>query len=234
MCGRFTLTVDINSIARAFNVAPSLQTVPRYNIAPTQDVVAVMSDGGASSPTGNSIASTTSGAAHLELLRWGLIPSWAKEESVGSRMINARAETLAEKPSFKRLLRSRRCLILADGFYEWKQEELGGKTPMYITLKDHEPFAFAGLWDAWKNPEGEVIRTCTIITTQPNDLVSSIHNRMPAILSADAREEWLDPGLQDEHILLPLLGSYPADAMSARPVSRLVNNPKYDSAELIA
>ena len=217
MCGRFTLTVDINSIARAFNVAPSLQMAPRYNIAPTQNVVTVMSNG----------------SKHLDLLRWGLIPSWAKEESIGSRMINARAETLAEKPSFRRLLRSRRCLIVADGFYEWKQEG-GGKTPMYITLKDHEPFAFAGLWDAWKDPEGELLRTCTIITTSPNELVSSIHNRMPAILSADAQEAWLDSGLQDEHMLLPLLGSYPAEAMSARPVSRLVNNPKYDGAELIA
>ncbi len=217
MCGRFTLTIDINTVAKAFHVAPTVQATARYNIAPTQEVVTVMRNG----------------AAHLELLRWGLIPSWAKEESIGSKMINARAETLAEKPSFKGLLRSKRCLVVADGFYEWKQEH-GGKVPMYITMKDHEPFAFAGLWDTWKSPEGEQIRTCTIITTNPNDVVLPIHNRMPAILTPEAREEWLDPGLQDDHVLLHLLSPYPSDAMIARPVSRLVNNPRNDSPELIA
>jgi len=217
MCGRFTLTIDINTVAKAFHVAPTVQATARYNIAPTQEVVTVMRNG----------------AAHLDLLRWGLIPSWAKEESIGSKMINARAETLAEKPSFKGLLRSKRCLVVADGFYEWKQEH-GGKVPMYITMKDHEPFAFAGLWDTWKSPEGEQIRTCTIITTNPNDVVLPIHNRMPAILTPEAREEWLDPGLQDDHVLLHLLSPYPSDAMIARPVSRLVNNPRNDSPELIA
>jgi putative SOS response-associated peptidase YedK len=219
MCGRFTLAVDINTIARAFNAAvpSSLSTGPRYNIAPQQNVLTVMRD------------ETT----HLDLLRWGLIPSWAKEESIGSKMINARAETLAEKPSFKRLLHSKRCLLVADGFYEWKKEQ-GGKTPMYITLRDGEPFVFAGLWDTWRDAEGQQIRTCTIITTEPNELVASIHNRMPVILPRKAREEWLDPVLRDEHVLLPLLAPYPAEAMSARPVSRLVNNPRYEGAELIA
>jgi putative SOS response-associated peptidase YedK len=219
MCGRFTLAVDINTIARTFNAAipPSLNTTPRYNIAPQQDVLAVMRD------------ETT----HLDLLRWGLIPAWAKDESIGSKMINARAETLAEKPSFKRLLRSKRCLLVADGFYEWKKEQ-GGKTPMYITLRDREPFAFAALWDTWKNDEDQQIRTCTIITTEPNELVAPIHNRMPVILSQEAREEWLDPSLQDEHVLLPLLAPYPVEEMTARLVSRLVNNPRYEGAELIA
>lgn len=217
MCGRFTLTIDINRVAQRFGVAPSIQVPPRYNVAPTQNVVTVMHNG----------------TAHLDLLRWGLIPSWAKDESVGSRMINARAETLAEKPSFKRLLHARRCLVVADGFYEWKQEQ-GGKTPMYITLKDQEPFAFAGLWDTWKNPEGQQVRTCTIITTVPNELMASIHNRMPAILPQQALEEWLDPEQRDDQALLSLLKPYPTDEMAARPVSRKVNNPKYDSAELIA
>lgn len=219
MCGRFTLTYDINAVAKAFNVPvpPSLQTGPRYNIAPTQNVVAILADG----------------TPHLDLLRWGLIPSWAKDESISSKMINARAETLAEKPSFKRLLTSKRCLVVADGFYEWKKEQ-SGKTPMYITLKSKEPFAFAGLWDSWKSPDGEQIRTCTLITTGPNELVASIHNRMPVILSSEAREEWLDSSLHDENVLLPLLASYPAEEMSARPVSRLVNNAQYDNAELIA
>lgn len=219
MCGRFTLTHDINAVAQAFHVPvpASLQTSARYNIAPTQNVVTVMNDG----------------STHLDLLRWGLIPSWAKEESIGSKMINARAETLAEKPSFKRLLRSRRCLIVADGFYEWKKEH-GGKIPMYITMDDGGLFAFAGLWDTWKNADDEQIRTCTIITTNPNELITSIHNRMPAILNAEARDAWLDPDLHDEHALVSLLTSYPAEAMKARSVSRLVNNPQYDSAELIA
>jgi putative SOS response-associated peptidase YedK len=217
MCGRFTLTYSISEVAQAFNVPvpPSLQIAPRYNIAPTQNVVAILPNG------------------TLDVLRWGLVPSWAKHESIGSKMINARAETLAEKPSFKRLLNSKRCLVVADGFYEWKKEA-GGKTPMYITLKNKELFAFAGLWDSWRSPEGEQIRTCTLITTQPNDLVVSIHNRMPVILSAEARQEWLDPALHDEHVLLPLLAPYPAEQMSARAVSRLVNSPQYDSAELIA
>jgi putative SOS response-associated peptidase YedK len=217
MCGRFTLTIDINRVARVFGVAPSLQVPPRYNVAPTQDVVTIMRNG----------------TAHLDLLRWGLIPAWTKDASRGSGVINARAETLAEKPSFKRLLRTRRCLVVADGFYEWKQEH-GGKTPMYITLKDQEPFAFAGLWDSWRDPEGQPLRTCTIITTEPNELMASIHNRMPVILPQQAIEQWLDPEQNDNQALLSLLKPYPADAMAARPVSRKVNNPKYDSAELIA
>jgi putative SOS response-associated peptidase YedK len=217
MCGRFTLTIDINKVARAFHVEPRLQVQPRYNVAPTQDIVVVMQNG----------------KPHLDMVRWGLVPSWAKDESVGSRMINARAETLAEKPSFKRLLQTRRCLVVADGFYEWKQER-GSKTPMYITLKEKDPFAFAGLWDAWKSPDGQLLRTCTIITTEPNDLLAEIHNRMPVILTPEARDEWLDPDLKEADALLPLLVPYSAADMVARPVSRLVNNPKYDSAELIA
>lgn len=221
MCGRFTLTADTQTIAQTFNAtaSASLQTGPRYNIAPTQDVVAVTNENG----------------RHLEMLRWGLIPSWAKEESIGSRMINARAETLAEKSSFKRLLHNRRCLIVADGFYEWAQEPgTKSKTPMYITMKDHQPFAFAGLWDSWRTPEGQTLRTCTIITTEPNELMASIHNRMPALLQPDALTAWLNPAVQDEQELRHLLKPYPTELMAARPVSRLVNNPKHDSAELIA
>lgn len=225
MCGRFTLIQDIQTVARTIlqpqtvAVPATLHTKARYNIAPTQDIVTVMQNG----------------QAHLDLMRWGLIPSWAKEESIGSRMINARAETLAEKPSFKRLLHSRRCLIVADGFYEWAQEASSkAKTPMYITLKNQEPFAFAGLWDSWRNPQGEYIRTCTIITTEPNELMQSIHNRMPAILPLAAREEWLNPSLHDPQNLLPLLAPYNADEMQARPVSRLVNDPHQDNAAVIA
>ncbi|GAC1488641.1 MAG: SOS response-associated peptidase [Ktedonobacteraceae bacterium] len=224
MCGRFTLIHDIQSIAKAFNasVPASLQLAPRYNIAPTQDIVTVLRE-------------KPEEQAQLALLRWGLIPSWAKEESIGSRMINARAETLAEKASFKRLLNSRRCLVVADGFYEWAQEPgAKAKTPMYIKLNNGEPFAFAGLWDSWKDPHGEQVRTCTIITTEPNELMARMHNRMPVILPPQAREEWLDPTNRDLPLLTHLLSAYPAAEMQARPVSRLVNDPKHDGAELIA
>jgi len=217
MCGRFALTVDLANVAAKFGVEATMHTEPRYNIAPTQPVASILRNG----------------EAHLAELRWGLIPSWAKDESIGARMINARAETLMEKPSFKGLLRSKRCLIIADGFFEWKQED-GRKTPMYITMADHQPFAFAGLWDSWKNPEGEPLRTCTIITTEPNEVVASIHNRMPAILLPEAYESWLDPSIKDEHFLSHWLAPYPAQAMTARPVSRLVNDPRNDSPEILS
>jgi putative SOS response-associated peptidase YedK len=217
MCGRFTLTVDIGSVGGKFGVEPTLHTAPRYNVAPTQPVASILRNG----------------TEHLAELRWGLIPSWAKDESIGARMINARAESLAEKPSFKGLLRSKRCLIIGDGFFEWKQEN-GAKTPMYITMKDHEPFAFAGLWESWKSPSGETIRTCTIITTQPNEVVAPIHDRMPAILLPEAYESWLDPSTKDEQFLLHWLAPYPAEEMMARQVSRLVNDPRHDSPDVIA
>ena len=217
MCGRFTLTVNIDAVAKAFGVAPSLQTAPRYNVAPTQEVVSILHDE----------------TKHLDFLRWGLIPSWAKEESIGAKMINARAETLAEKPSFKRLLQGRRCLIVADGFYEWKKEQ-GGKTPMYFTLPNHDLFAFAGLWDVWKRPDGQQLHTCTIITTAPNELVAPIHNRMPVILPKSVQDEWLDPAQHDTHVLQQLLNAYTASEMFVHPVSKKVNSPQYDSADLIA
>ena len=217
MCGRFTLITDISKIAQSFGVEPTLNATSRYNIAPTQNVVAVLKNG----------------TAHLDTLRWGLIPSWAKDEAIGSRMINARAETLAEKPSFRNLLRGRRCLVVADGFYEWRSEGKE-KTPMYITLQDDQPFAFAGLWDVWKNPEGEPIQSCTIITTPPNELMATIHNRMPAILRPGAYEDWLNPQLRDTEVLTHWLTPYPTELMKARPVSKLVNNPRNDMAELLA
>lgn len=217
MCGRYTLITDIKKIAESFGVEPTLTAAPRYNVAPTQDVVAILQNG----------------SAHLSMLRWGLIPAWAKDESIGSRMINARAETLAEKPSFKSLLRRRRCLVVADGFYEWRSEGKS-KTPMYITLQDDQPFAFAGLWDLWQSPEGQQIQSCTIITTEPNELMATIHNRMPAILRPGAHEDWLNPQLRDEHVLTHWLKPYPSELMKARPVSKLVNNPKNDTAEILA
>ncbi|MEO7022086.1 MAG: SOS response-associated peptidase [Ktedonobacteraceae bacterium] len=217
MCGRYTLFTDGKKIAESFGVEPLAGSMPRYNIAPTQNVVAILKNG----------------TTHLSTLRWGLIPAWAKDETIGSRMINARAETLAEKPSFKHLLRGRRCLVVADGFYEWKTEGKE-KTPMYITLLENQLFAFAGLWDIWKNPDGETIQSCTIITTEPNELMVSIHNRMPAILRPGAYDDWLNPQLRDTEVLTHWLKPYPAELMKARPVSKLVNNPRNDLAEILA
>ena len=216
MCGRFTLKTDIDTVARVFGVTPTVQVPPRYNIAPTQEVVSILRNG----------------TAHLDMLRWGLIPSWAKDESIGSRMINARAETLAEKASFKGLLRSKRCLVVADGFYEWKKDN-GSKTPMYIALKNGEPFAFAGLWDIWKNPDGQQLRTCTIITTEPNELIRPIHNRMPAILRPEDEEQWLDVSHTLFSKARSLLKPYPAELMNSHDVSAIVNSAKYDNPDCV-
>lgn len=217
MCGRYTLISDLKKVAEVFGVPPTLEAQPRYNIAPTQDIVAVVQNG----------------SAHLSLLRWGLIPVWAKDETIGARMINARAETLAEKPSFRNLLRGRRCLVLADGFYEWRAEGKH-KTPMYITLQDSQPFAFAGLWDVWQSPAGQRVQSCTIITTEPNELMATVHNRMPAILRPQSCADWLNPQLRDEAVLTHLLKPYPAELMQARAVSPLVNNPRNNTAEILA
>ena len=172
------------------------------------------------------------GHNRAELMRWGLIPFWAKDAKIGARMINARAETVAEKPAFRTALRKRRCLVLADGFYEWKKEE-NGKTPMYIAAKSRGPFAMAGLFETWKSPEDELIRSCTIITTSPNTLMEDIHDRMPVILPKDAETIWLDPKLEDQETLTSLLTPYPAEEMEAYVVSTLVNTAKNDFPECI-
>src|SRR5215216_3572508 len=178
MCGRYTLRTPVDTLAEAFEIEeyPS-SIVPSYNIAPTQEVAAVVEE---------------DEKRKLEMLRWGLIPSWAKDPAIGNKMINARAETLAEKPSFRTALKRRRCLVVADGFYEWKKTG-GGKTPMYVQLKDGQPFGFAGLWEAWQSPEDGLIKTCTIITTTPNELLADIHDRMPVILPREAYDRWLAP-----------------------------------------
>jgi putative SOS response-associated peptidase YedK len=218
MCGRFTLTLDPDEVQQAFDLStpPPAELAPRYNIAPSQ-AVAVIANGP---------------SRKLEFFKWGLIPSWAKDPKIGNRMINARAETLNEKPSFRTALKKRRCLILADGFYEWKKEGKT-KTPMYLQLKDGEPFAFAGLWETWKSPEDEVIKSCTIITTGPNALVKKIHDRMPVILPAKAYDLWLSPDELPAEKALPLLKPFAASQMKAVSVSPLVNNPAFDSRECI-
>ncbi len=217
MCGRFTLFASPDTIQAEFDLPEvPANLAPRYNIAPTQAVAV--------------IANHTE--RRLELFQWGLIPSWAKDPSIGSRMINARAETLAEKPSFRTALRKRRCLILADGFYEWRKES-GGKTPFFIHLRSGRPFALAGLWEVWQTPDGVALPTCTIITTGPNSLVAALHDRMPVILPPDAYARWLDPEPQAPADLAPLLVSYPADAMNLYAVSRAVNSPANDSPSCV-
>lgn len=193
---------------------------PRYNIAPSQNAPVVMVEGE---------------GKRLRMMRWGLVPSWANEAAIGNRMINARSETLAEKPSFKKSLKQRRCLVLADGFYEWQapKEGKGRKTPMRILLKSREPFAFAGLWDIWKDPDGEELLSFTIITTQANDLIKGIHERMPVILAPEEEEIWLKSGPDETARLLSLLDPYPAKAMDVYEVSTAVNSPSNDRKECI-
>ncbi len=219
MCGRFTLTVDPAQLQDALPGVDIQQNIaPRYNIAPTQPVAVV----------------PNTGENKLDFFVWGLIPSWAKDPEIGNRLINARAETLAEKPSFRTAFRRRRCLIPASGFYEWKASPDGkSKTPMYIHMKSGQPFAFAGLWEVWNSKDGSTIYSCTIITGQPNSLVQGIHNRMPVILKPEDYPKWLNPAEQRPEDLVPLLVPYPAVEMEAFPVSRLVNSPENDLPDCI-
>ena len=221
MCGRFTLRTPASQLVQQFLLDVDSQLTPRFNIAPTQRVAAVRQQ---------------DGARQLVGLRWGMIPSWTKDASVGSRMINARGETVASKPSFRSALKRRRCLVLADGYYEWKKEG-SQKQPYFIRLRDDQPFAFAGLWEAWQDPMAEKgdppWETCTIITTDANELSASIHDRMPVILDAADHELWLDPDLQEAAPLQPLLRPYPSGEMTADPVSTHVNKPAHDDPRCV-
>jgi putative SOS response-associated peptidase YedK len=218
MCGRFTLHQSDAAIAHAF----ALEEVPdwdvSYNIAPTQSVAAILS--------------VTNSKRQFKRLRWGLIPSWSKDASIGAKLINARAETVAEKPAFRSAFRQRRCLIVADGFYEWQQQE-GGKQPFYIHLKNHELFAFAGLWERWQKQENEAIESCTILTTGANALMQPLHDRMPVILHLEDYNTWLNPDIQPLQALQSLLRPYPAEELSAYPVSSWVNRPNHNSEQCI-
>ena len=217
MCGRFSLVSEIGELQGRFEFAATdLPHAPRYNIAPSQPLLAVLNGG-------------ERRAAHL---RWGLIPSWAKSASVGSRLINARAETVAERPSFRTALARRRCLVLADGFYEWQRTGKARK-PMRIIMKSGEPFAFAGLWDSWRDPEGEIVRSCTIITTAANELLRPVHERMPVILPREMESFWLDRDVEDPEALAQALVPYPSELMEAYEVSSLVNRPGNDGPEVI-
>lgn len=230
MCGRFALITPEETLAEHFGLQPPPATtatsstsmasslIPRYNIAPTQPVVAVRRN-------------PESGARELAIFRWGLIPSWSKDMKIGSRLINARSETVAEKPSFRAAFKYRRCLIPADGFYEWQQIN-GRKQPVYIHGSDGKPLALAGLWETWHAPDSSPVESCTILTTEPNELVAPIHNRMPVVIEPPDYEMWLDPGPRPQEGL-HLLRPYPSQKLAAYAVSTHVNSPANDDAQCI-
>ena len=217
MCGRFTLHHPTEEIAQRFNIDQiAVSFPPRYNIAPTQPIAVVLQHS----------------ARTLEAFQWGLVPFWAKDPKIGNRMINARAETVAEKPSFRAAFKQRRCLIPASGYYEWRREN-DERLPTYIHRTDKTPFAFAGLWEEWHAPEGEILHTCTIITTEASDQVSAIHHRMPVIFDSEQEETWLDPGLDDGDNLAELLHNTSAAELSSYPVGKQVNPPTFDAPACI-
>jgi putative SOS response-associated peptidase YedK len=221
VCGRFTLAApDGWSLRQRFPLGESVELRQRFNVAPGDDVAAVTTD--------------RHGAPRGELLRWGLVPFWAKDPSIGYRTINARAETVAERPAFRDAFRSHRCLIVADGFYEWQRRPGLAKQPHHITRADGAPFAFAGLWSTWRPSEdGEQLRSCSIITTVANRSVAELHDRMPVILEQGSEDAWLDaatPAAALRELLVPL----PADAVAMRPVSSAVNDARHDEPDCLA
>jgi len=219
MCGRYNLITDVPTLRDCFSLSQNLnlELKPRYNIAPSQMIPVVRQQ---------------SHVRELSLLRWGLIPHWAKDEKVGYRMINARAETVADKPSFRTAFRQRRCLIPTTGFYEWKPVT-DGKQPYNIRLDDGELFAFAGLWEHWQGRGGKTVESCTIIVTDANERIRPVHERMPVILEPDDYAAWLDEDNHDPARLKPLLRSYPAERINLYPVSGRVGKPMYDDPECI-
>lgn len=221
MCGRFTLTATFEEIIDRFDIESFMEAElysPSYNIAPSQSVLAVINDGRSN---------------RMGFLKWGFIPPWAKDLSIGNKMINARAETITEKPSFRHAFKKKRCIVIADSFYEWKRQEDQSKTPIRIKLKSDELFAMAGIWEGWKSPDGKTLYTCSVITTGPNKLMKDIHDRMPVILNREDEKTWLDPTISDTTLLQPLLVPFDDEAMESYEVSSLVNSPKNNQPELI-
>jgi putative SOS response-associated peptidase YedK len=221
MCGRFARYSDVQEFAGRFGVKAGFTLTPRYNIAPSQALLLARN--------------APEGGRQLVALTWGLVPAWSKEPRTSYSTFNARAETVAEKPAFRAAFRQRRCLIAADGYYEWKQEGTG-KQPYFIRLKSRAPFAFAGLWEEWApraGQEAERLATCTIIVTAANDLTRPIHDRMPVIVPPTLYDAWMDPALRDPARLLPMLQPYPAEFMEAYPVSTRVGNVRNEGAGLI-
>jgi len=213
MCGRFSFALSDKIIEELFDVdIEQDDLIPRYNCAPSQMLAVI----------------TNENQKKLSFLKWGLIPFWAKDMSIGSKMINAKAETILEKPSYKKPFKSRRCLVPADSFYEWKQDK--EKNPYRILMKDERPFAMAGIWDKWRDAEGNEINSFSIITTEANDLMKGIHHRMPVILPFSEEKNWLNS--DDVSFLCSLLNPYNAQEMQAYAISKLVNNPRNDNQEL--
>jgi len=217
MCGRFALRTPPKNLAKHFQVTAAPTVEARYNIAPTQNILAVKE-----TPDGR----------EMTLLKWGLVPSWAKDASMGARLINARSETVTEKPAFREAFKRRRCLIPADGFYEWQR--IGSKKqPFFFQLKDGQPFGFAGLWDRWTGEDGNAIESCTILTTAANEVLAPVHDRMPVIVHPEDYQLWLETDVRKQELLKDLLQPFPADEMTSYPVSTLVNNVRRQGAELI-
>ena len=215
MCGRFSLTASGETIAQQFDLAEVPDIPKHYNIAPTQTVATIVVDN----------------KRKYQTMRWGLIPHWAKDSKISSRLINARVETVTEKPSFRNLIKQKRCLVIADGYYEW-QSQKGRKQPYYFQIDKHQPFAFAGLWDTWRSPDGEIM-SCTLLTTDASAEVSPVHHRMPVIVPPQAYSQWLDPSITAPEAVLPLLNSDIYQSLSSYRVSPVVNNPTNDSAECV-
>lgn len=218
MCGRYTITINADTAREDLGLASMPDDFqPRYNVAPSQPVAVV----------------ANTGERKAEWMRWGLIPFWAKDPAIGNRLINARSETVMEKPAFKNAFNKRRCLVLADGFYEWQKGAgpKGRSQPYLFKRADGKAFAFAGLWEFWRSPEGAELRTCTIITTEANGVVRPVHERMPVMLSGDALWGWLEDDQPD--FLMSLLKPYPEEELVAHPVSPMVNRPELDIPDLV-
>lgn len=220
MCGRFTLRTPAYKLAEAFGIEVRANLAARYNIAPSQDIAALRVDG--------------ENQRELVMLRWGLVPAWAKDPAMGNRMINARAETVAEKPAFRAAFRQRRCLIPADGFFEWQKTPDGSKQPYLMARPDGEPFTMAGLWERWQPPgTDEPLETCTIITTEANETLAPVHHRMPVIVAPGDRDAWLDPAAPSTETLTALLRPAPDEDLTANAVDRHVNNSRHDDPRCI-
>lgn len=217
MCGRFARKSDPRKLAKDFRVAEAPEAEPSYNIAPTHNILAVREGGE---------------GREMTFLKWGLVPSWAKDASIGARLINARSETVEQKPSFRDAFKRRRCVIPADGFYEWKREG-DRKQPFFFRLRDDRPFGFAGLWDRWEGEGGQVINSCTILTTEANGVLRPVHDRMPVILHPDDYELWLGAEARELGLVKEMLRPYPAEEMVGYPVGTGVNSPSNQGAGLL-
>jgi putative SOS response-associated peptidase YedK len=217
MCGRFAQRTNAKRLAEEFKVGDVPEIQPRYNIAPTQDILSVRQ---------------VEDAREAVFLKWGLIPSWTKDTSIGAKLINARSETVTEKPSFREAFKKRRCIIPADGFYEW-QRTGGRKQPYFFQMRDERPFGFAGLWEKWRGSDGETLQTCAILTTEANEVLSRVHDRMPVIIHPEDYELWLGGDARELDLVTELLRPYPSSEMVSYPVSARVNNTGNVGADLL-